>query len=100
MASQRWRYPDNWKELAFAVKEAANWQCQKCGRLCLKPKETLPEHLKRRAYTLQVHHWNCDPADNRLENLVALCSSCHLTCHRRGRGNVSPGQSSLDFNLP
>ena len=72
------RYPENWKQLALAVKESANWQCQRCGRLCLKPGETLPDNLKRRAYVLQVHHWNLDPSDNRLENLVALCSSCHL----------------------
>ena len=30
------RYPDNWKELALAIKESANWQCQRCGRYCLK----------------------------------------------------------------
>ena len=93
------RYPDNWTELALAVKESANWQCQRCGRLCLKPGETLPDTLKRRAYMLQVHHWNCDPGDNRLENLVALCSSCHLACHCRSRGNISPGQLSLNLKL-
>ena len=43
------RYPENWKQLALAVKESANWQCQRCGRLCLKPGEALPDTLKRRA---------------------------------------------------
>lgn len=99
MASNR--YPKNWKELALAVKEAANWQCQKCGLFCIKPGEPLSDAMKsrRRAYTLQVHHWNHNPADNRLENLVPLCTSCHLACHRRRRGNISPGQLSLNLKL-
>ncbi|MEM7592393.1 MAG: HNH endonuclease, partial [Cyanobacteria bacterium P01_A01_bin.83] len=46
-------------------------------------------------YTLQVHHWNRDPRDNRPENLIALCSACHLEYHRGGKSNVSPGQLSL-----
>jgi predicted HNH restriction endonuclease len=29
-----------------------------------------------------------------------LCSSCHLAYHRRSRGNISPGQLSLDLNPP
>jgi predicted HNH restriction endonuclease len=30
---------------------------------------------------------------------VALCSSCHLACHCRSRGNISPGQLSLNLKL-
>ena len=57
------RYPDNWTELALAVKESANWQCQRCGRLCLKPGETLPDTLKPtfRRYLSQLNcqlNWN------------------------------------------
>jgi hypothetical protein len=92
-------YPENWKEIAAAVKLASGWRCYKCGILGLRPGEKPPNLTKsqRRAYTLQVHHWNCDPSDNRLENLVCLCSACHLYCHRFGRGNISPGQLSLFF---
>ncbi|MBD2441357.1 HNH endonuclease [Nostoc sp. FACHB-110] len=90
-------YPPNWKQIAIALKDACNWRCTRCDRLCLRPEEKAP-HLtlsQRKAYTLQVHHWNRDPSDNRLENLVCLCSGCHLYYHRFGRGNVSPGQLSL-----
>lgn len=31
---------------------------------------------------LQVHHVNEDPKDNREENLVLLCTSCHVSFHR------------------
>ncbi|MBW4617690.1 MAG: HNH endonuclease [Desmonostoc vinosum HA7617-LM4] len=91
------RYSDNWKQLATAIKAAADWRCSKCGKVCLRPGEK-PSNLtysQRRAYNLQVHHWNRDPSDNRVENLICLCSSCHLDYHRFGRGNVSPGQLSL-----
>lgn len=87
-------YPKYWKELAKIIKEKANWCCYKCGRTCLRPGEK-SNSLKPRAYNLQIHHWNRDPSDNRLENLVCLCAGCHLSYHRGRRGNISPGQLSL-----
>lgn len=88
------RYPPDWKKIARAVKESANWQCYRCGRECLRPGDTR-EVQPRRAYMAQVHHWNLDPSDNRTENLVCLCPGCHLSYHRGRRGNISPGQLSL-----
>jgi hypothetical protein len=29
------RYPENWKEIAFMVKEQVGWQCCWCGQLSL-----------------------------------------------------------------
>ncbi len=91
------RYPDNWNDLALSVKEAAGWKCQCCGHVCYKPGEK-PEGLTRSEWTgntLQVHHRNHIPEDNRLDNLLAVCTSCHLAIHRGGNGNASPGQLSL-----
>ncbi len=91
------RYSQDWKQIATTVKNASDWRCTKCGKVCLRPGEK-PEGStlsQRRVYTLQVHHWNADPSDNRLENLACLCSACHLYYHRFGRGNISPGQLSL-----
>ncbi|WP_414755261.1 hypothetical protein [Anabaena sp. CCY 9910] len=34
-------YPDNWQEIATALKAASNWRCAKCGRACLRPGEKL-----------------------------------------------------------
>lgn len=97
MKFKRLLYPDNWSDLATTVKQEAKWCCQKCGLKCISPGENT-SHLtrsQRMAYTLQVHHWNRNPADNRKSNLVALCSGCHLFYHQGGKSNVSPGQLSL-----
>jgi HNH endonuclease len=70
-------YPDNWKEIATALKADCDWRCTKCGKVCLRPGEKPPDWTKSqcKAHTLQVHHWNCDPSDNRLENLACLCTA-------------------------
>ena len=92
------RYPKEWKQLSKSIKEKANWRCQKCGRVCLRPGEKPADNIKPRAYNLQVHHHNMNPADNRVENLIPVCTACHLNYHRGGKGNVSVGQLSL-FDL-
>lgn len=74
MPMEKERYPGNWKDLAFAVKEAAGWKCQSCGKQCRKPGEKLDSHVR----TLTVHHINHMPEDCRRENLIALCAPCHL----------------------
>lgn len=91
------KYPKDWKKIALSVKEAANWQCQYCGKKCYKPGER-PEHLTRSEWTaniLQVHHRNYDPSVNELSNLQCACSACHLNLHRSKVSPVSPGQLSL-----
>lgn len=95
MAKPR-RYPDNWQEIALSVKENAGWRCAKCHQQCL-PSGTKSGLTKSERFkvTLTVHHRNRIPEDNRLENLVALCTACHLSYHNRGQSNVSPGQLSL-----
>jgi predicted HNH restriction endonuclease len=87
-------YPQQWKELAKSIKEKSDWRCNKCGRACLRPGDKSITD-KRRAYNLQVHHWDRNPSNNKIENLICLCSACHLSYHKGGKGNISPGQLSL-----
>jgi len=90
------RYPDNWQEIALSVKESALWRCTKCNQQCLRPgKKSGLTKSERCSLTLTVHHRNRIPEDNRPENLIALCTACHLSYHNRGQSNVSPGQLSL-----
>lgn len=82
MPMQRHLYPPNWNEIATAVKDAANWTCQECGKHCWKPGEWDAEDIKadRSAWAegvLTVAHLNHQPEDCRPENLRALCAPCH-----------------------
>lgn len=61
-------YPPNWKQIANEVKEAANWQCVRCGH----------PHDPKTGYTLTVHHLDMCPANNAWYNLAPLCQKCHL----------------------
>lgn len=98
------RYPKHWKEIALAIKEKADWKCAKCLMQCLRPGEDTAGLTKseRTAKTLVVHHHNRIPEDCRPENLIPLCTSCHLSYHNRQQSNVSPGQlflfEVLEFN--
>ncbi len=98
MPIDRKRYPDNWNQIAAQVKHAAGWRCQHCQRLCLRPGEKHPD-LTRSEWTkasLSVHHADFTPESNQPENLIPLCTPCHLALHSRSkRSNVSPGQLSL-----
>lgn len=66
-------YPDNWPEIAKAVKDAAGWHCVRCGH----------EHDPAAGYCLTVHHLDLDPANCRWWNIPALCQRCHLQIQAR-----------------
>lgn len=74
MPIDRSKYPDDWDDIASAVKEAAGWKCEKCGLQCRFPGEEFDTHKR----TLTVAHINHVESDCRPENLVALCPKCHL----------------------
>lgn len=61
-------YPENWPEIAAAVKEAASWKCVRCGHA----------HDPKAGYALTVHHLDMNPANCAWWNLAALCQRCHL----------------------
>ena len=68
------RYPKNWKEIAFEIKQKAGWRCEVCGKQCRRPGEPFDTHKR----TLTVAHLNHTPEDVRPENLKAMCAPCHL----------------------
>lgn len=106
------RYPADWKAIALAVKEATDWICQDCGMQCRRPGEAFDTHRR----TMSVHHLGTPHADGtpgdmhdkmdvRPENLLALCSRCHLlrdlpshmahAAETRRRRKVESGQLEL-----
>lgn len=98
MPSPTSRYPKNWPKIALAIKEREDWHCYRCGVRGLRPGEKLIS-AKRRAFLIQVHHWDCNPANNSLENLVALCTVCHLHMHRKHHGTITIGQRTLVLDI-
>jgi len=105
MPMDRSLYPDNWEEIALAIKTAADWTCQECDRPCRRPGESdgdligricrdypgwskdlseaeadeefgLVEVWKLARFTLTAAHVNHDPSNPAAE-LRAWCSVCH-----------------------
>ena len=68
------KYPANWHEIANNLKKSVNWICESCGKQCRKQDEVFDTHRR----TLTVAHINHVESDCMPENLIALCSSCHL----------------------
>lgn len=71
-------YPQNWKEIARQVKDAAGWKCIRCGH----------DHDPASGHTLTVHHFNGDKGNCAWWNLLPLCQRCHLSI----QGRVNPEQ--------
>jgi hypothetical protein len=61
-------YPPNWKEIALAVKDAANWKCVRCEH----------PHDIEGGFMLTVHHLDLNKSNCAWWNIVALCQKCHL----------------------
>ena len=47
MPMDRSLYPENWDELALAIKTEANWCCTECGRPCRQSGESPDEAIAR-----------------------------------------------------
>ena len=99
------RYPDNWDDIARAVKDAADWICQDCGMQCRRPGERFDTHRR----TMSVMHLDHNPQNCTPENLRAACSKCHLAydlkhhmrnaAATRRRQRVDAGQMELELEL-
>lgn len=66
-------YPDNWKEIATRIKDAADWKCERCGH----------PHDVAAGYMLTVAHMIPDKSNVEDWNLAALCQRCHLHCQHK-----------------
>ncbi len=69
------RYPDDWDEIACAIKSESNWHCERCGHA----------HDPLTGYCLTVHHLDGHKDNCARWNLAALCQRCHLKIQGRMR---------------
>ncbi|MDL0127832.1 HNH endonuclease [Halobacterium salinarum] len=68
------------EDLEEAVLDRWGNACVVCGR---RPEEWLDTDLgERRQDKLSFHHVNGDDTDDRIDNIIPLCQSCHVHIHR------------------
>jgi len=79
-------YPDNWTEIALAMKNWAGWKCEACGH----------KHDPEAGYCLTVHHLNGVKMDCDWRNLLVCCQRCHLHIQSR----YVPGQFYFEIVKP
>lgn len=70
------RYPRNWKALALACKQRANWQCEVCR--VTQNTERISHHTGA-VYRVFLHaaHTKLHDTSNPQPELQALCPTCH-----------------------
>lgn len=61
-------YTPDWKVIAVAIKDEADWCCVRCKH----------PHEPATGYCLTVHHLTGDKSNNAWWNTPALCQRCHL----------------------
>jgi hypothetical protein len=92
------RYRPDWKDFSHTIKCEAKWTCQRCGKVCRQKGESIEAFANRlfkpqseawkdalihpQKYCLTVAHLDQDPSNDAPENLLALCTKCHLTYDR------------------
>lgn len=84
-AYQNYEYDSDASQSKYrrAAIETYGYVCSGCGKDC---------------QNLDVHHINGDHSDNRIENLVVLCRSCHGKVHpNRFRGDSTPDEEFTKY---
>ena len=71
------RYHREWPEISKYVRLLFNHHCARCVKDCSNPSNSRD--------LLQVHHIDENPGNNQLENLIPLCSVCHLQIEKEAR---------------
>ena len=126
MPMDRSLYPDNWDELALAIKTEANWCCTECGRPCRQPGESPEDAIARiersnhpkvselwdvvedaepvarlGRFKLTVAHLDHEPGNCDRNNLKALCAPCHGTydLKQMGRKRVLKAERAGQLRL-
>lgn len=79
-ASERARYPANWRAISEKIRTRAENRCEGSPKYPGCRAENGQRHpITGSIVVLTVAHLNHDPSDCRDENLKAMCQRCHLT---------------------
>ena len=83
------RYHKEWAEISKYVRLLFNHHCARCGKDCSNPSNSRD--------LLQVHHIDENPGNNQLENLIPLCSVCHLQIEKEARLHALTFTFNMNF---
>lgn len=87
-ASEKVRYPKNWKQISFWVREESGGRCECVEECGLHPWGRCVETNGRKAFfakgkiVLTVAHLDHQPENCARKNLKAMCQRCHLRYDR------------------
>lgn len=65
-------YDISWNEIRKEIYKRDSWTCRECDCKCLDKKR------KIKGKKIQCHHIDYDTTNNKTENLITLCASCHM----------------------
>ena len=83
-ASEKARYPKDWKDISDLRRQIAQGRCECVGECGLHPwgrcveRHGLPAKFAKGKVILTTAHLNHEPEDCRDDNLKAMCQRCHL----------------------
>lgn len=80
-------YPEYWKSVSRAVREAHHWVCSECG-----------VNLHDAPGLLHVHHRNHIKTDITPANLQVLCKLCHANFHPFMQVNITESEREFILN--
>ena len=83
------RYHPEWDTVSRYVRELFDFYCARCGKDC---RNSITSES-----VLQVHHIDENPGNNDLENLIPLCSVCHLKIEKEARLHAPYNETQLEL---
>ena len=83
------RYHPEWETVSRYVRELFDFYCARCGKDC---RNSITSES-----VLQVHHIDENPGNNDLENLIPLCSACHLKIEKEARLHAPYNETQLEL---
>jgi len=79
------KYPKNWQQIKEAIRVRDNWTCQHC-----RVKHGSVNAKNGRKIFLQVAHIDQNRHNNKPDNLMLLCPSCHVKMDRATNATSKP----------
>ena len=85
MPWKRERYLADWKKIARKIKVKSGWRCAICKASFAETQLTFPQLQIKKRNWLSVHHIDENPHNNEDQNLITLCTLCHLKVEHEAR---------------